>query len=55
MSTAYENLKKHLELAISQFKEIKESKKKFDIEELLVLETQFTDLIAELIDVTEGA
>ena len=55
MSTAYENLKKHLELAIRQLKEIKESKKKFDIEELLVLETRFTDLITELIDVTEGA
>ena len=54
-STAYENLKKHLELAIRQLKEIKESKKKFDIEELLVLETRFTDLITELIDVTEGA
>ena len=43
MSTAYENLKKHLELAIRQLKEIKETKKKFDVEELIGLESQLTD------------
>ena len=31
MSTAYENLKKHLELAVRQLKEIKDQKKKFDV------------------------
>ena len=53
MSTAYENLKKHLELAIRQLKEIKETKKKFDVEELVGLESQLTDLITELVDATE--
>ena len=48
-----ENLQKHLELAIRQLKEIKETKKKFDVEELIVLESQYTDLITELIDATE--
>ena len=54
MSIAYENLKKHMELAIRQSKEIKESKKKFDVEELCALESQVTDLdlITELIDIT---
>ena len=53
MSTAYENLKKHLELAIRQLEEIKETKKKFDLEELCSLESHVTDLITELIDATE--
>ena len=50
MSTAYENLKKHLKLAIRQLKEIKETKKKFDEEELIELESQLTDLITELVN-----
>ena len=54
MSTAYENLKKHLELAIRQLKEIKENKKKFDVEELISLESQLTDLITEVVDATES-
>ena len=45
MSTAYENLKKLLELAIRQLKEIKENKKKFDEEELIGLEARLTDLV----------
>ena len=53
MSTAYENLKKHLQLAIRQLKEIKQEKKKFDVEELCYLEAQVTDHITELIDATE--
>ena len=53
MSTAYNNLKKHLELAIRQLKEIKKTKKKFDVEELCSLESQVTDLITQLIDATE--
>ena len=54
MSTAYENLKKHLELAIRQLKEIKDQKKKFDQAELESLEGQLTDLITEVIDATEN-
>ena len=50
MSTAYENLKKHLQLAIRQLKETKETKKKFDEEELIELESQLTDLITELVN-----
>ena len=53
MSTAYENLKKHLELAVRQLKEIKDQKKKFDVEELIGLESQITDLITELVDAAE--
>ena len=44
-STAYENLKKHLQLAIRQLKEIREQKKKYDQEELFDLEIQITDHI----------
>ena len=55
MSTAYENLKKHLELALRQLREIKVQKKQFDAEELLRLETQLTDLITKLVYVTEEA
>ena len=53
MSTAYENLKKRLQLAVRQLKEIKQEKKKFDVEEQCALEAQVTDLITELIDATE--
>ena len=42
MATAFENLKKHLELAIRQLKEIKQKKKKFDIDELVSLESQIS-------------
>ena len=52
MSTAYENLKKHLELA-RQLKEIKETKKKVDVKELIGLESRLTDLITEPVDATE--
>ena len=55
MKTAYENLKKHLELALRQLREIKVQKKQFDAEELLRLETQLTDLITEPVYVTEEA
>ena len=44
MSNAYENLRKHLGLAIRQLKEIKDQKKKIDIEELCSLENQGTIL-----------
>ena len=40
MGTAFENLKKHLELAIRQLKEIKHTKKKFDVEEFIGLESR---------------
>ena len=50
MSTAYENLKKHLELAVRQLKEIKDQNKKFDEEEFIELESQLTDLITELVN-----
>ena len=53
MSTAYENLKKRLQLEIPQLKDIKETKKRYDVEELCSLESQVTDLITELIDATE--
>ena len=53
MSTAYENLKKHLELAVGQLKQIKAEKKKFDVEELIGLKSQISDLITELVDATE--
>ena len=33
MNIAFENLKKHLQLAIRQLKEIKQEKWKFDVEE----------------------
>ena len=49
MSTAYENLKKHLELAIRQLKEIKETKKKFDVEELIGLESQLSSSLLSLL------
>ena len=53
MSTAYENLKKHrcryLEPALRQLKDIKDQKNKFDVEELIGLESQITDLITELV------
>ena len=52
MSITYKNLKKHLELAIRQLKEIQQDKK-FDVEELCALEAQVTDLITEPIDATE--
>ena len=54
MSTAYENLKKHLELVVRQLQQIKAEKKKFDVDELIGLESQITDLITELIDATES-
>ena len=50
MSTAYENLKKHLELAVRQLKEIKDQNKNFDEEEFIELESQLTDLITELVN-----
>ena len=50
MITAYENLKKHLELAVRQLQQIKAEKKKFDAEELIGLESQITDLITQLVD-----
>ena len=53
MSFPHENLKKHLELAVRQLKEIKEYKKKVDPEELESLETKITYLITELVDSTE--
>ena len=53
IATAYDNLKKHLELAIRQLKEVKDQKKKFDEEELIGLESQITDLITELVNATE--
>ncbi|KAI9789635.1 MAG: hypothetical protein M1835_001529 [Candelina submexicana] len=53
MSTAYENLKEHLQLAVRQLKQIKAEKKKFDVEELIGLESQVTDLITELVDAAE--
>ena len=53
MSTAYENLKKSLDKAIYYLKDIKETKKRFDVEELIGLESQLTDLITELVDATE--
>ena len=40
MSSAFENLKTHLELVIWQLKETKDHKKKFDVEELCSLESQ---------------
>ena len=55
MSTADENLKKHLELAIRQSEEIKQQKKKFDQEELFRLEIEITNRITELIEGTEEA
>ncbi len=54
MSTAYENLKKHLELAIRQLKEVKQEEKKFDEEELIELESQLTDLITDLVNFHES-
>ena len=48
MSTAYQNLKKHLDLAIRQLKEIKQKSSPFDQEELFSLECQITDLITEI-------
>ena len=53
IAIAYDNLKKHLELAIRQLKEVKDQKKKFDEEELIGLESQITDLITELVNATE--
>ena len=53
MATAYDNLKKHLELAIRQLKEIKDQKKKFHEAELRGLESQITHLITELVNATE--
>ena len=47
MGTAFENLKKHLELAIRQLKEVKHTKKKFDVEEFIGLEGQVTWLVTE--------
>ena len=55
MTTADENLKKHLELAIRQLEEIKQQKKKFDQEELFRLEIEITNRITELIEGTEEA
>ena len=52
MSTAYENLKKHLGLAVRQLEDIKTQKKNFDVE-LCALEAQVIDLITELIGATE--
>ena len=53
MATAYENLKKHLEMALGQLKQIKVEKKKFDVKELIGLESQITNLITELNDAAE--
>ena len=50
MATAYENLRKHLQLAIRQLKEIKQSQKRFEVEEICSLENDLTDLITELLD-----
>ena len=55
VSTAYENLEKHLQLAIRQLKEIREQKKKLDQEKLFDLEIQITDQITELFNATEEA
>ena len=54
MSTAYENLKKLMELAIRQLKEIKEYKKLFEQEAVESLESPITDLITELIDAAKS-
>lgn len=54
LSTAYENLEKHVQLAMRQLKEIKDQKKKFDAEELISLESQITDLITDLVNFGES-
>ena len=48
MNTAYENFREHLEPAIRQLKEIKQSRKRLEVEDLYKLETQINDLITEL-------
>lgn len=48
MATAFENLKKHLELTIRQLKDIKQNKN-FDRDELESLEDEILDLITDVI------
>ena len=50
MATAYENLRKQLQLGIRQLKEIKQSQKPFEVEEFCSLENDLTDLITVLLD-----
>ena len=54
MGTAFENLKKNLELAIRHLKETKHTKKNFDVLELIGLESQTTDLITERVTEAEA-
>ncbi len=49
MATAYENLAKHLKLAMSQLEELKQTEKVIDEDELCELMQQISDLVIDLL------
>ena len=53
MSSAYENLKRHLKLATRHLKQIRDSDKKVNLEELCGLEGPLIDLATGLIGATK--
>lgn len=53
MSTAYENLTKHLELAIRQLEELLDKENDFNEKELTDYENQISNLITDLLQQKE--
>ncbi len=49
MATTYENLAKHLKLAIIQLEELKRTEKVIDEDELCELMQQISDLVIDLL------